>query len=144
MGGKFRRQQAAADTEQLAAMEQAAGLYQEQRPYLMDARMNALQQGGMAFNPVNEALSKMYGPGAQTDVQAMLQQPMAPEMMELGEPTREAIGTKGQRRRGRQRKRRVERREKRKGRLQGQQKKRQERRAGRQARRKGRKEGRRS
>lgn len=65
-------------------MHQAGLNYQAYRPMAAQARLNALQQQASAFQPVNNQLSQMYGPSAMMDTGAMMQNPMSPQMMQMG------------------------------------------------------------
>lgn len=61
----------------ITAMKQAAGKYDQYRPELMQARMNALNTALGAFSPVNTALGRMYGPEAQFDLSKAAVNPFA-------------------------------------------------------------------
>ena len=65
------------------AYKQAQGQMAQQRSNVMDARMNAMNQGAMAFGPRNQMLGQMMGqrgPNAQAmDLKPMLQNPMTPQ-----------------------------------------------------------------
>lgn len=77
------------DPEQ-EAMQRAMAEAQEkmamQRSNMMDARMNAMNQGALAFGPRNQMLGQMMGqrdPGAQAmDIGPMLQNPMPMNMQQ--------------------------------------------------------------
>lgn len=64
------------------AMQQAQGMMGQQRSNMMDARMNAMNQGALAFGPRNQMLGQMMGqrgPGAQAmNLAPMMQNPMTP------------------------------------------------------------------
>lgn len=83
----------------LARMKQGAIAQQAYRPELAQARVNAAQQTGSLFSPVNVALGGMYGPGAQFDLMAAAQSPMSPRMQQIGRPGlgRDIGGEQGQR-----------------------------------------------
>lgn len=56
---------------------------EKMRAYMMDARMNAMNQGAMAFGPRNEMLGEMMGKGQgqnAMDLAPMLQNPMPQNM----------------------------------------------------------------
>lgn len=57
-------------------MEAAAQRIKQYRPMAMQGRMNAMNQGSLAFNPLNELMSQMYGPGARQDIQGMNKNPL--------------------------------------------------------------------
>lgn|SRR5512139_34234 len=72
------------DPEQEAmqrAYEEARKQMAQQREFNMDGRMNAMNQGALAFGPRNQMLGQMMGqrgPGAQAfDLAPMLQNPMS-------------------------------------------------------------------
>lgn len=66
------------------AMSKAQGMMGQQRSDMMDARMNAMSQGSLAFGPRNQMLGQMMGqrgPNAQAmNLQPMMQNPMSPGM----------------------------------------------------------------
>lgn len=47
------------------------------RPEVLRARLNAMNQGALAFNPLNNLMGQMYGQGAQMDMKQMMQNPFA-------------------------------------------------------------------
>ena len=59
------------------ALQQSAQDYQQYRPEIAQARMQALQQSLSLLDPYNRALEEMYGPGAAPDYSQLLQNPMA-------------------------------------------------------------------
>lgn len=65
------------------SFEQAQQMMAGQRSNMMDGRMNAMNQGALAFGPRNQMLGQMMGqqgPGAQAmNLQPMLQNPMTPQ-----------------------------------------------------------------
>ncbi len=65
------------------AMRKAQGMMAGQRSNMMDARMNAMNQGALAFGPRNQMLGQMMGqrgPNAQAmNLQPMLQNPLTPQ-----------------------------------------------------------------
>lgn len=65
-------------------LQRAGAAYNAYRPEAQQAQMNALRSTMAAYQPVNNALGQMYGPGAQMsgDVYA----PMSPSMMQQGAP----------------------------------------------------------
>lgn len=73
----------------------------KQRAYNMDARMNAMKQGALAFGQRNQMLGQMMGqrgPNAQAmDLGPMLQNPMSPAQQQdirssaFGDPDRNQI-----------------------------------------------------
>jgi len=66
------------------AYKQAQQMLAQQRSGMMDSRMNAMNQGALAFGPRNQMLGQMMGqqgPGAQAmDLAPMLQNPMSTAM----------------------------------------------------------------
>lgn len=66
------------------SFEKAQQMMAGQRSNMMDARMNAMGQGALAFGPRNQMLGQMMGqqgPGAQAmDLTQMLQNPMPNQM----------------------------------------------------------------
>lgn len=66
------------------SFEQARQMMGQQRSNMMDARMNAMNQGALAFGPRNQILGQMMGqrgPNAQAmDLKPMMQNPMPPGM----------------------------------------------------------------
>lgn len=63
--------------------EQAQQQMAQQRSGMMDSRMNAMNQGALAFGPRNQMLGEMMGKGPGQnlmDLGPMLQNPMSPEM----------------------------------------------------------------
>jgi hypothetical protein len=71
--------------DKLAAdMQELQRLYAQYRPQMAEAKTQGLQQQLMAYQPVNKALSSMYGPEYQFDLQGMGQNPMPQGMTELG------------------------------------------------------------
>lgn len=65
------------------AMAKAEEEKKKQRAYMMDARMNAMNQGALAFGPRNEMLGEMMGkgPGSMAmDMGPMLNNPMPQAM----------------------------------------------------------------
>ncbi len=61
------------------SFEQAREEQEKMRAYLMDARMNAMNQGALAFGPRNQMLGEMLGKGPgqnAMDLGPMLQNPM--------------------------------------------------------------------
>lgn len=64
--------------------ERAQQMLAQQRSNMMDSRMNAMNQGALAFGPRNQMLGQMMGqqgPNAQAmDLAPMLQNPMSPSM----------------------------------------------------------------
>lgn len=61
----------------ISAMKAAGAKYDQYRPELMQARMNALNSALGAFSPVNAALGRMYGPDAQFDLSKAAVNPFA-------------------------------------------------------------------
>ena len=65
------------------SMKQAQGMMGQQRSNMMDGRMNAMNQGALAFGPRNQMLGQMMGqrgPGAQAmNLAPMMQNPMTPQ-----------------------------------------------------------------
>ncbi len=65
------------------SFEQAQGMMGQQRSNMMDARMNAMNQGALAFGPRNQMLGQMMGqqgPNAQAmNLAPMTQNPMTPQ-----------------------------------------------------------------
>lgn len=68
-------------------MHQAGLNYQAYRPEAAQARLGALSQQMSAFRPYNAMLGQMYGPQAQMDTSAMMQNPMSQRMMGMGATT---------------------------------------------------------
>jgi len=66
------------------SFEEARRRMAQQRSGMMDSRMNAMNQGALAFGPRNQMLGQMMGqrgPGAQAmDLNPMLQNPMSAQM----------------------------------------------------------------
>ena len=65
------------------AMAKAEEEKKKQRAYMMDARMNAMNQGALAFGPRNQMLGEMMGKGPgqnAMDLDPMLQNPMPQAM----------------------------------------------------------------
>lgn len=59
------------------AMQQAQEMLKMQRSNQMDGRMNAMNQGAMAFGPRNDMLGQMMGKqGPAMDLAPMMQNPM--------------------------------------------------------------------
>lgn len=61
------------------SLGQAKEEEEKMRAYMMDARMNAMNQGALAFGPRNQMLGEMMGKGKgqnAMDLQPMLQNPM--------------------------------------------------------------------
>src|SRR4029450_2503522 len=57
--------------------EQSGEDLAKQRAYMMDARMNAMNQGALAFGPRNQMLGQMMGQsGTAMDLSQMLQNPI--------------------------------------------------------------------
>lgn len=67
-------------------LEQAARAYGAYRPELAQARMNALSNISTAYQPMNNAMSTMYGAENSFDPSQMLRSPMGPSMMAQGQP----------------------------------------------------------
>lgn len=65
-------------------MHDLANAYQRYRPEVAQARMKALNAQLSAWAPVNGVLGQMYGPSAQFDSTAALQNPLTERMMEWG------------------------------------------------------------
>ncbi len=60
------------------SFEQSREDLAKQRAYMMDARMNAMNQGALAFGPRNQMLGQMMGQsGPAMDLSQMLQNPMS-------------------------------------------------------------------
>lgn len=68
------------------AYQQAQEMLKGQRSNMMDARMNAMNQGALAFGPRNEMLGQMMGqqgPNAQAmDLNPLMQNPMPQNMQQ--------------------------------------------------------------
>jgi len=63
------------------SFEEAQRMMREQRSNMMDARMNAMGQGALAFGPRNQMLGQMMGQeGPAMDLNPMLQNPMPQNM----------------------------------------------------------------
>lgn len=77
------------------SFDQAQQQMAMQRSNMMDARMNAMNQGALAFGPRNQMLGQMMGqqgPDAQAmNLQPMLQNPMSPGMQ--GDIRQQAFGS---------------------------------------------------
>lgn len=69
-----------------AAMQRAAYNYALMRPEMAHAQLNAMRQQASLYQPINSALGEMYGPSAQMDINAALQNPMSERMMTMGMP----------------------------------------------------------
>lgn len=82
VGGMF--QGMFGDPEQEAmqrAMKEAQQKMERYRAQSMDSRMNAMNQGALAFGPRNNMLGQMMGQqGPAMDLGPMLQNPMSPQM----------------------------------------------------------------
>ena len=50
---------------------------QAQKPLNEQSRMNAMNQGALAFEPMQKLIAQMYGPQAVVDIKAMQQNPLA-------------------------------------------------------------------
>lgn len=67
------------------AYKQSRQQMAQQRSNMMDARMNAMNQGALAFGPRNQMLGEMMGMGKGTnfmDLGPMMQNPMPPAMQQ--------------------------------------------------------------
>jgi hypothetical protein len=67
------------------SLKKAAEEKEKMRAYMMDARMNAMNQGAMAFGPRNQMLGEMMGKGPgqnAMDLGPMLQNPMPQAMQD--------------------------------------------------------------
>ncbi len=63
------------------SFDQAQGMLSQQRANMMDTRMNAMNQGALAFGPRNEMLGQMMGQqGPAFDLAPMMQNPMPQNM----------------------------------------------------------------
>lgn len=65
------------------SFEEAQRMMQMQRSGMMDSRMNAMNQGALAFGPRNQMLGEMMGKGPNSqamDLAPMLQNPMSNQM----------------------------------------------------------------
>lgn len=65
------------------SFDQAQQMLAQQRSGMMDSRMNAMNQGALAFGPRNQILGEMIGKGPGQnlmDLGPMLQNPMSPQM----------------------------------------------------------------
>lgn len=63
--------------------DQAQQQMAQQRSGMMDSRMNAMNQGALAFGPRNQMLGEMMGKGPgqnAMDLAPMMQNPMSPEL----------------------------------------------------------------
>jgi len=66
-----------------AQMAKAAELQAAYRPMWQDAQNQSLNNQLAMYQPANNALGEMYGPGAQVDLQQAGQQVMDPAMQDL-------------------------------------------------------------
>ncbi|RMG11330.1 MAG: hypothetical protein D6731_15735 [Planctomycetota bacterium] len=83
VGQFFENPQEAAMRRHMIEGAQSLSAY---RPVQYQARMNALQQAMSLFNPVNNALGQMYGPGAMMNMGQAAQSPLDPRAFEIGQP----------------------------------------------------------
>ncbi len=61
-----------------ANLERAQAQINGYRPQAMQGRMNAMNQGALAFGPLNQLMGQMYGKGAMQNMKPMMQNPMDP------------------------------------------------------------------
>lgn len=63
-------------------MQQAAQAYNQYRPQNIQTRMNAFQNMGNAFAPMNNVMGQLYGQGAQMDMSKLIQNPFPQSMLD--------------------------------------------------------------
>lgn len=76
------------------SFDQAQQMMAQQRSGMMDSRMNAMNQGALAFGPRNQMLGEMMGKGPgqnAMDLDPMLQNPMSAAMQ--GDIRQQAFGS---------------------------------------------------
>lgn len=72
------------ETQMLKKLHGANDILGAYRPEMNDARMQAMQQTASLFNPVNNALNQMYGPGSTFDLGNATRNPMSEYGQNLG------------------------------------------------------------
>lgn len=88
IGGKFQNPNDIFKQQQFHQMARSLGQY---RPEIQQAYSNALSQELTAFQPVNNAMAQMYGPGAQqtnfdpNSPGTGLRSPLGPTAMQVGQ-----------------------------------------------------------